>query len=267
MHPMLNIAVRAARNAGNVIARAFEDLEKVEAEQKGLNDYVTNVDREAEQAIVGTIQKAYPDHTIIGEECGTITGSHDEFKWIIDPLDGTTNFVKGIPHFSVSVALQINGKIEHGVIYDPIRNEVFSASRGGGAQVNGYRIRVGKARDLEGTILGTGFPFKQRQHMETYMAIFGDLFNKVGDMRRAGSAALDLAYVAAGRMDGFWEIGLKPWDIAAGELLVREAGGLVSDFGGGHNQMTSGNIVAGAPKVTANIVSTMRPRLTESLKR
>ncbi|ADN76965.1 inositol monophosphatase [Ferrimonas balearica DSM 9799] len=267
MHPMLNIAVRAARNAGNVIARAFEDLDKVEAEQKGLNDFVTNVDRDAERAIVATIQKAYPKHTIIGEECGTITGEHDEFQWIIDPLDGTTNFMKGIPHFAVSIALQIKGKIEHGVIYDPIRNELFSASRGAGVQLNGYRIRVANKRDLKGTILGTGFPFKQRQHMEPYMAIFAELFNDVADMRRAGSAALDLAYVAAGRLDGFWEIGLKPWDIAAGELMVREAGGLVSDFVGGHGQLTSGNIVAGAPKVTASIVSKMRAHLTESLKR
>ncbi|MBY5992812.1 inositol-1-monophosphatase [Ferrimonas balearica] len=267
MHPMLNIAVRAARNAGNVIARAFEDLDKVEAEQKGLNDFVTNVDRDAERAIVATIQKAYPGHTIIGEECGTIVGEHDEFQWIIDPLDGTTNFMKGIPHFAVSVALQIKGKVEHGVIYDPIRNELFSASRGGGAQLNGYRVRVGNHRDLKGTILGTGFPFKQRQHIEPYLAIFNELFTDVADMRRAGSAALDLAYVAAGRQDGFWEIGLKPWDIAAGELMVREAGGLVSDFMGGHNQMTSGNVVAGAPKVTAAILNKMRPHLTESLKR
>ncbi|SHH33780.1 inositol-1-monophosphatase [Ferrimonas marina] len=267
MHPMLNIAVRAARNAGNLIGRAFEDLEKVEAEQKGLNDYVTNVDRDAEQAIVATIRKSYPEHTIIGEECGTLTGEHDEFRWIIDPLDGTTNFMRGIPHFAVSVALQINGKIEHAVVYDPIRNELFSASRGAGAQLDGRRLRVTNARELNGTLLATGFPFKQRQHTESYLAIFNDLFADVADMRRAGSAALDLAYVAAGRLDGYWEIGLKPWDFAGGELLVREAGGIVSDFTGGHGFVQSGNLVAGAPKVTAGIVSKMRGHLTESLKR
>ncbi|GAA4896710.1 inositol-1-monophosphatase [Ferrimonas pelagia] len=267
MHPMLNIAVRAARSAGTVITRAFEDLDKVEVEQKGLNDFVTNVDRDAEAAIIATIRKSYPQHTIISEECGTQTGEHDEFRWIIDPLDGTTNFMKGIPHFAVSVALQINGKIEHGVVYDPIRNELFSASRGAGVQLDSRRLRVGKHRDIKGTLLATGFPFKQRQHTEAYLAIFNDLFTDVADMRRNGSAALDLAYVAAGRIDGYWEIGLKPWDFAAGELLVREAGGLVSDFTGGHNHLLSGNIVAGAPKITAGIVNKMRPHLNEALKR
>ncbi len=267
MHPMLNIAVRAARTAGNVIARAFEDLEKVEAEQKGLNDFVTNVDRDAEKAIIATIRKAYPDHTIISEECGTLTGAHDEFRWIIDPLDGTTNFMRGIPHFAVSIALQINGKIEHGVIYDPLQNELFSASRGAGAQLDNRRLRIQPKRDLNGTLLATGFPFKARQHTETYFTIFNALFADAADVRRAGSAALDLAYVAAGRLDGFWEIGLKPWDFAAGELLIREAGGLVSDFTGGHNHITSGNIVAGAPKITASIVNKMRPLLSDALKR
>jgi myo-inositol-1(or 4)-monophosphatase len=267
MHPMLNIAVRAARNAGNVITRAFEDLEKVQAEQKGLNDYVSNVDREAERVIIATIRKAYPAHSIIAEESGADNGEDTDYQWIIDPLDGTTNFLNGIPHFAVSVALQIKGRLEVGVVFDPIRNELFSASRGNGVQLNGYRLRVSKRRELKGALLATGFPFKQRHHIESYLAIFNSLFSDVSDMRRAGSAALDLAYVAAGRLDGFWEIGLKPWDIAAGELLIREAGGIVSDFTGGHNQMNSGNIVAGSPKVTAGIVKKMRPHLTESLSK
>ncbi|WP_298439817.1 inositol-1-monophosphatase [uncultured Ferrimonas sp.] len=267
MHPMLNIAIRAARNAGNVITRAYEDFDKVEAEQKGLNDFVTNVDRDAERAIIAAIRKAYPEHTIIGEESGTDVGTDNDFQWIIDPLDGTTNFLKRIPHFSVSVALQVKGRVEVGVVYDPINNELFSACRGQGAQLNSQRIRVASHRDIKGTLLGTGFPFKARQHADTYMTIFADLFADVADMRRAGSAALDLAYVACGRLDGFFEIGLKPWDFAAGELLVREAGGIVTDFAGGHNHGTSGNIVAGCPKVTAGLVNKMRPNLSEALQR
>ncbi|WP_028116709.1 inositol-1-monophosphatase [Ferrimonas senticii] len=267
MHPMLNIAIRAARNAGNVITRAYEDFDKVEAEQKGLNDFVTNVDRDAESAIIHAIRKAYPDHTVIGEEGGTDIGKDSDYQWIIDPLDGTSNFVKRIPHFAVSIALQVKGKLEVAVIYDPMRNELFSAVRGQGAQLNSQRIRVGAKREITGTLLGTGFPFKARQHTDSYMAIFGELFTEVADMRRAGSAALDLAYVACDRLDGFFEIGLKPWDFAAGELIVREAGGIVTDFNGGHGHMTTGNIVAGAPRVTAGIVSKMRPHLSEALKR
>ncbi|TKB54745.1 inositol-1-monophosphatase [Ferrimonas aestuarii] len=267
MHPMLNIAVRAARAGGKVVAHAFSEQGNIDAELKGANDYVTKVDRDSEAAIIATIQASYPKHTIIGEETGTIAGEHDEFQWIIDPLDGTTNFVKGIPHFAISIALQIKGRIEHAVVFDPIRNELFSASRGAGAQLNGYRIRTSGARSLRGTVIATGFPFKARQHTESYMKIFGDVFTEVADLRRAGSAALDLAYAAAGRVDGFFEIGLKPWDIAAGELLVKESGGLVCDFAGGHDQLKNGNIVAGTPKVTAALLTTMRPHLNEGLKR
>lgn len=267
MHPMLNIAIRAARAGGQVIARAFSEQDKVEAELKGVNDYVTKVDRDAEAAIVATIQKSYPKHTVIGEECGTIEGEHAEFQWIIDPLDGTTNFVKGLPHFAVSIALQIKGKVEHAVVFDPIRNELFTATRGAGAQLNGYRIRNSGARNLTGTVIATGFPFKSRQHSESYLKMLAGIWEDAADFRRTGSAALDLAYVAAGRVDGFFEIGLKPWDIAAGELLVKEAGGIVTDFIGGHNQLKSGNIVAGAPKVTAGLLSAMRPHLNDALKR
>ena len=261
MHPMLNIAVRAARTAGNEIIRAFEQLDKVEIELKGTNDFVTNVDISAEQSIIDTLRKSYPKHTIIGEECGVLKGEDDDFQWIIDPLDGTTNFIKGIPHFSVSIALKVKGKLDQAVVYDPIRGEVFTASRGKGAQLNGFRIRVKQPKDLSGAIIATGFPFKHKQHVNAYMDMFKTLFMKSADMRRAGSAALDLAYVAAGRVDGFFEIGLKPWDTAAGELLVIEAGGLVTDFTGGHNHAQSGNIVASNTRLLKNILKDIRPHL------
>jgi len=267
MHPMLNIAVRAARTAGNVIVRAFEQADKVEIESKGTNDFVTNVDLAAEQAIVETIRKSYPDHSIIGEETGISDGKDDDYQWIIDPLDGTTNFVKGIPHFAVSIALKVKGKLDQAVIYDPIRGELFTASRGKGAQLNGFRIRVKQNKELTGAILATGFPFKHKQHMNAYMNMFQTLFTKTSDMRRAGSAALDLAYVAAGRVDGFFEIGLKPWDTAAGELLVIEAGGLVTDFTGGHNHTKSGNIVATSSRLLKEMLKDIRPHLGDALSK
>jgi myo-inositol-1(or 4)-monophosphatase len=267
MHPMLNIAVRAARSAGNIISRSFEQQDKIDVESKGTNDFVSNIDRAAEQAIIDNIQKAYPKHCIISEECGVIDGEDKDYQWIIDPLDGTTNFVKGIPHFAVSIALKVKGKLDQAVIYDPIRGEVFTASRGKGAQLNGSRLRVNHAKDLNGTILATGFPFKKKQHTDAYFEMFKTMFAKTADMRRAGSAALDLAYVAAGRIDGYFEIGLKPWDTAAGELLVIEAGGLVTDFVGGHNHPSSGNIVAGSTKVLKEILKDIRPHLGESLSK
>ncbi|MEM0515559.1 inositol-1-monophosphatase [Pseudoalteromonas sp. YIC-827] len=265
MHPMLNIAIRAARNAGKVILRACEDLSKVEATQKGTNDFVTSVDKEAEAVIRETILKAYPNHSIVGEELGQHDGSDADYLWVVDPLDGTTNFIKDIPHFAVSIALKVKGRIEQAVIYDPIRGELFTASRGQGAQLNSKRIRVSNAKDLSGTVLATGFPFKQKHHMDAYMEAFKALFVHTSDIRRAGSAALDMAYVAAGRVDGFFEIGLKPWDTAAGQLLVKEAGGLVMDFAGGANFDKSGNIVCGAPKLAQALVKEIRPVLTESL--
>jgi myo-inositol-1(or 4)-monophosphatase len=265
MHPMLNIAVRAARSAGNVITRAFEQVDKIEIQSKGTNDFVTNVDLSAEQVIIETLQKSYPDHCIISEESGVINGKNTDYQWVIDPLDGTTNFVKGIPHFAVSIALKVKGKLDQAVIYDPVRGELFTASRGKGAQLNGFRIRVRQAKELNGAIIATGFPHKAKQHLDAYMNIFKSLFTKTSDMRRAGSAALDLAYVAAGRVEGFFEIGLKPWDTAAGELLVVEAGGLVTDFTGGHNHSQSGNIVAGSPRLLKQILSEMRPHLGQDL--
>ena len=266
MHPMLNIAVRAARSAGTVISRAFEQHDKIEIEAKGDNDFVTNVDLKAEQAIIDTIQKSYPKHSIISEECGEIKGEDSDYQWVIDPLDGTTNFIKGIPHFAVSIALKVKGKLDQAVIYDPIRGELFTASRGQGAQLNSLRIRVKPHKELAGTILATGFPHKQKQHTDAYMGMFKDLFVQTSDMRRAGSAALDLAYVAAGRVDGYFELGLKPWDTAAGELLVIEAGGLVTDLSGGHEHASTGNIVAASARLLKVMVKNIRPHLTSSLK-
>ncbi|AKH88201.1 inositol-1-monophosphatase [Edwardsiella tarda] len=267
MHPMLNIAVRAARKAGNLIAKSYETPDAVEASQKGSNDFVTNVDRDAEHLIIETIRKSYPQHTIISEECGELLGEDHEIQWVIDPLDGTTNFIKRLPHFSVSIAVRIKGRTEVAVVYDPMRNELYTATRGQGAQLNGYRLRTGQAKDLNGTILATGFPFKVKHHAATYIKMVDKLFTQCADFRRTGSAALDLAYVAAGRVDGFFEIGLKPWDFAAGELLVREAGGLVTDFVGGHGYLASGNVVAGNPRVVKSLLGALRDELSDALKR
>ncbi|QWA09741.1 inositol-1-monophosphatase [Sodalis ligni] len=267
MHPMLNIAIRAARKAGNLIAKHYETPDAVEASQKGDNDFVTNVDREAERLIIEVIRKSYPQHTVISEECGELTGEDQDVQWIIDPLDGTTNFIKHLPHFAVSIAVRIKGRTEVAVVYDPMRNELFTSSRGQGTQLNGYRLRGSTARELDGTILATGFPFKAKQHAATYINLLGKLFTQCADFRRSGSAALDLAYVAAGRVDGFFEIGLKPWDYAGGDLLVREAGGLVTDFAGGHEYWQSGNLVAGNPRVVKAMLSAMRDELSDALRR
>lgn len=258
MHPMLNIAIRAARNAGKVIVKGYENLESVEVEEKSLNDYVSSVDKEAEVAIIGTLRKSYPDHSFIAEESGIDNGKDTDHQWIIDPLDGTTNFIHGIPHFAVSIALKIKGRTEIGIVFDPIRNELFSAVRGQSAQINGYRTRTSTVAKLPGTLLATGFPFKQKYNLEAYLNIFQDLFNDVADMRRSGSAALDLAYVAAGRMDGFWEFGLKPWDIAAGELLLKESGAMMTDFNGGSDYFKSGNVVAANPKLLKEMLTVIR---------
>lgn len=258
MQPMLNIAVRAARNAGNIITRAFENQDKLEADMKGQSDFVTNVDREAERAIINDIKRSYPEHTIVGEESGLVEGSDSQYRWIIDPLDGTTNFIKSIPHFSISIALQFNGKTEAAVVFDPMKSELFSAVRGKGAQLNGYRIRTGTSKDLEGTVLATAFPYRQKERLPEYLTGFEKIYPKTTDIRRMASAALDLCYVASGRVDGFWEMGLKPWDIAAGELILKEAGGMTADFSGGNSHMESGDIVAGNPKVVKALVQNLR---------
>jgi myo-inositol-1(or 4)-monophosphatase len=261
---MLNIAVRAARNAGDIIVRHSHRVDQLTIASKERNDYVSEVDRQAEDEIIAIIRKAYPDHGILAEESGQ-HGKGDEFLWIIDPLDGTTNFLHGFHQFCVSIALQHKGRLDQAVIYDPMRQELFTASRGGGALLDNRRIRVSKQVGLEGALLGTGFPYKDQQHLDAYLDMFRALIADSAGIRRPGSAALDLAYVAAGRFDGFWEIGLNPWDMAAGILLVREAGGLVGDLAGGHDFMKNGNIVAAAPKLFPAMLREIRPCLTPEL--
>ena len=263
MNPTLNIAVRAARSAGNVIIRNLGKLDTLAIHTKDRNDFVTEVDRQAEQEIIYVLRKAFPGHGILAEESGVQEG--DDYQWIIDPLDGTTNFLHGFPQFAVSIAMRHKGRMEHGVIYDPLRQELFTATRGGGAMLNDQRIRVTKRKTLEGSLLGTGFPFKSQQHLDAYLDMFRALFPQTAGIRRAGSAALDLAYVASGRLDGFWEIGLSIWDMAAGVLLIQEAGGLSSDFTGGNDHLESGNIVAGNPKLFAEILKTIRPYVSDKL--
>lgn len=252
MHPMLNIAVKAARRAGTIINRATQDLDLLTVQRKGNHDYVSEVDKMAEQAIVETLLEAYPDHAILAEEGGAQGKS--EYVWIIDPLDGTTNFLHGLPQFAVSIALQHKGLLSQAVVFDPTRNELYSATRGGGTYLNDRRLRVSKQTRLEDSLIGTGFPYHDYSFLESYLKIFQDLLPKVAGVRRPGAASLDLAYVAAGRYDGFWEAGLKPWDMAAGMLLIQEAGGLVTDFEGGENVLGSGNIVGGNPKIFAQLL-------------
>jgi len=266
MHPMLTIAVRAARAAGTVIYRSMDKVDNLKITTKAANDFVSDVDRQAEMAIIDIIKKAYPDHAIKAEENGELQGNSD-FQWIIDPLDGTTNFLHGFPQFAVSIAFKQNGRLSQAVVFNPVNQELFTASRGEGAMLNDRRIRVSKQKGLEGALLGTGFPFKDQQHLDTYMETFKALFPMTAGIRRPGSAALDLAYVAAGRMDGFWEIGLNDWDMAAGALLVKEAGGLVGDFSGGDDFLKTGNVVAGTPKVFKEILQTIKPHLSPELAR
>ena len=263
MEPMINIALRAARKAGENIVRASDDLERFEVRAKGVNNFVSDVDVAAEKEIIYHLHKAYPDHAILGEETG-LSGSEDaDYRWIIDPLDGTTNFVRGIPHYAVSIACLYKGKLEHAVIVDPVRREEFTASRGRGAQLNGRRIRVSKLPGLDGALLGTGIPFKDHcdDKLGPYSKTVEVLAGQCAGIRRAGAASLDLAYVAAGRLDGFWEIGLAPWDIAAGALLVREAGGLVADIDASENFLQSGNIVCGNPKCFKAVLQVVKPLL------
>jgi len=248
MHPIINIAITAARKAGNVMVRSFERLDTINVSKKGLNNFVTDVDKQAEQEIIAVIRKAYPDHQIIAEESGLSRGDAD-FVWIIDPLDGTHNYLRGFPHFCISIAYQLKGKIEHGLVYDPIRQEIFTASRGAGARLNDRRIRVNPLTKLEQALVSTGFPVRTPAQLVDFLPIFNQLMPQLANIRCSGSAALDLAYVAAGRLDAFLEVGLKPWDVAAGALLVSEAGGLVGDWQGGENYLKKETILAATPKI------------------
>jgi myo-inositol-1(or 4)-monophosphatase len=263
MQPMLTIALKAARKAGEIIARATDKLDTLVVEEKNANDFVSEIDRAAEREIIYHLKKAYPDHAFLGEESGETGDASSEYRWIIDPLDGTTNFVRGIPHFAVSIGCEYRGQLEHAVVLDPIRGEEFTASRGRGAQLNGRRIRVSPRKSLDGALIGTGILHKSRceEYLPAYMQSLHQVAEKTAGIRRAGSAALDLAYVAAGRLDAYWELKLKPWDIAAGALLVREAGGLVSDFNGGNDYMQSGNVVCGNPKCLKAVLQIVQPHL------
>lgn len=260
--PIVNIAVRAARAAGNIIIRAMDRLDTIEINEKRPHDFVTEVDQQAEREIISIIRKAHPSHGILGEESGESLGTNEDYVWIIDPLDGTRNFIHGFPQFAVSIGITYKGKVEHGVIYDPVRQELFTASRGKGAQLNERRIRVSKRTNLEECLLGTGFPYRHSKELiEAYTNSLKAVLPYSGDVRRAGAATLDLAYVACGRLDGFWEIGLKPWDIAAGSLLIKEAGGIVTDFNGGEDFLKSGNIIAGNPKALKALFKCIHPFL------
>lgn len=261
---MLNIAVRAAHLAGNVIRCAAENLDNLTVERKSHADYVSEVDRAAESIIIQTILDAYPTHAVLAEESGT--QGESEYLWIIDPLDGTTNFLHGYYQYSVSIAMQHNGVLTHAVIYDPIKNELFTATKGCGAFLNDRRIRVSKCTKLVDGVIATGFPYSRLDHLDAYMAILRDMIRKTAGLRRPGSAALDLAYTAAGRFDGFFETGLMSWDIAAGCLLISEAGGLVGDLQGNDSHLTSGNVCGGNPEVFAQILQVIAPHLTEKLK-
>lgn len=263
MQPMLNIAVRAARAAGNIIVRHYDRLDQLTVQTKERNDFVSEVDRQAEQEIIYTLRKAFPNHGILAEESGLKEG--DDYQWIIDPLDGTTNFLHGFPQFAVSIALRHKGRLEQAVVYDPLRQELFTASRGSGAFLDNRRIRVSRQTVLTGALLGTGFPYKNQQHLDAYLNMFRALIVDTAGIRRPGSAALDLAYVAAGRLDGFWEIGLNAWDMAAGVLLIHEAGGLVGDLAGGHSYLENGNIVAATPKLFPAMLREIRPCLSDEL--
>lgn len=268
MHPMLNTAITAARKAGNIIARSVDRVDALTITNKAQNDFVTEVDQKAEMTIIEIISKAYPSHSFLGEETGhSGTDDKSEYLWIIDPLDGTTNFLHGFPQFAVSIALQHKGEITQAVVYDPINQDLYTASKGEGAQLNNRRLRVTGRKSLQGALLGTGFPFKQQQHLDVYLETFKALFPDTAGIRRPGSAALDLAYLAAGRIDGFWEIGLNAWDIAAGVLLVKEAGGFVGDFSGGDEYLKTGNVVAGNEKVYEDILKRIQPLLPEELSK
>jgi myo-inositol-1(or 4)-monophosphatase len=264
MHPTLTIAVKAARRAGNIINRGSRDLDRLTVTAKGPKDFVSEIDRAAEAAIVETLLDAYPDHAILAEE-GTAKGANAEAEnvWIIDPLDGTTNFLHGFPQYCVSIALAHKGQVTQGVIYDPVRNDLFTATRGRGAYLNDRRIRVSKRTQLKECLIGTGFPFRDGSFLDAYLAMMRTMIQHTAGLRRPGAAALDLAYVAAGFYDGFFEVGLNPWDVAAGSLLVLEAGGLIGDLSGEGAFLYGGEVIAATPKIFAQMVTLLGPYRAE----
>ena len=263
MHPMLNIAIRAARAAGDIIVRNMDRIDRLKIVSKKNNDFVTEVDHKAENAIIDILKQSFPDHGFLAEESG-IQDANAEYQWIIDPLDGTTNFLHGVPQFAVSIALKHKNKLEVAVIYDPVSQELFTATRGEGAQLNNKKIRVTGHKGLSGSLLCTGFPYHDQSYLDTYIDTMKALMAPAAGIRRPGSAALDLAWLAAGRYDGFWEFNLKAWDIAAGILIVREAGGLITDLHGKEDYLISGDIIAAAPKVFPEMFKTINACVRDS---
>jgi myo-inositol-1(or 4)-monophosphatase len=260
MHPMLTTAVKAARRAGNIINRAARDLDLLTVTAKGPKDFVSEVDREAERVIVETLHATYPDHAILAEEgTGRDKNLAAEHVWIIDPLDGTTNFLHGFPQYCVSIALAHKGVVTQGVIFDPVRNDLFTATRGRGAFLNDRRIRVSRRQHLRDCLIGTGFPFRDGSFLDTYLQMMRTMITHTAGLRRPGAAALDLAYVAAGSYDGFFEVGLNAWDVAAGSLLVLEAGGLIGDLQGEGDYLHGGQVIAANPKIFSQMVQTLSP--------
>lgn len=263
--PAVNVAVTAARKAASVILRYANRLDSIQVEEKRRFDFVSEVDRQAEAELVKELRRAYPDHAILAEEGGA--QGQSRHVWCIDPLDGTSNFLRGYPHFAISIALLEDGQPIHAVVYDPLREELYTASKGSGAFLNDRRLRVGQRKGLEGAVLATGFPFRQREQLPAHLRVVRAVLADAEDLRRTGSAALDLAYVAAGRLDGFWEIGLGPWDMAAGALLVREAGGVCRDTEGGEDFLQHGSIVAGNVRVCAQLLTRVRAKAGRSAPR
>ena len=257
-HPHMNVAIAAAEKAGEFMRRNLLHVSSIPVTRKARHDYVSDVDRACEAEIVREITRFYPDHAILAEESGA--SGESDYQWIIDPLDGTSNYLHGLPHFAVSISQQFKGRTEHAVVYDPIRDEMFTATRGSGAYMNKERIRVSQRTELEGAILATAFPFRKREHMPVYMDIFNSIWEQAEDFRRAGTASLDLAWTAAGRVDGFFEIGLKPWDVSAGALLVREAGGVANDFSGSDKVEESDSILAAPYKLMTELRRIIEPR-------
>ena len=259
MHPMLNIAVRAARAAGNVITRNMDRVDTLRIDHKQRNDMVSDVDRQAEAEVLQVLNKSFPDHAVLGEEGGLIGDPNAEYTWIVDPLDGTTNFLHGFPYFNVSIALKHKGRVTQGVVYNPVSQELFTATRGDGAWLNNKRIRVSKIHSLSNALLGNGFPYRDGDDLGKYIEMMQEMTSKSQGIRRPGACALDMAYVAAGRLDGFWISGFSEWDVAAGALLVREAGGLVNDYAGGSDYVSSRTLVCGNPKIAHAMISIVKP--------
>lgn len=260
VHPMLNIAIQAARAASKIIIRHMDQLDRIEITEKSQNDFVTEADQQSEQVIIETIRKAYPGHSILAEESGELNGHQDDFCWLIDPLDGTRNFLHGYPHFCISIALLQKGRVELALVYDPVRQDLFTGTRGQGSYLNSRRIRVSEANKLSNALIGTGFPYHDKELCKAHINKFETIYTQASGLRRGGAAALDLAYVASGKLDGFWEAGLKPWDVAAGALLIREAGGAITDFTGGERYLNNGNVVAGNTKVQKELLSIIQEK-------